>query len=327
MTSGYTPLADAISIWDRLKKSGLAPSSYDSDFVVAFAYKLQLRADRKIESELRRLNPSIVDVLAAFVACCEPFDGMAQDVWKMFVEADARFSDENLQIAFDFSKRQPNGFKFDLQHFKAFHEEFVRFQELVAKYPLTQNFLWGLAQLVTRLTRSEDQYPPSRDAELWGAAYDRGEWVTPIPSIPATGDAQADLCLREARNVVAAVVELLVSNGVAPHEGSFRYRERTGLELDDRPPDDPLLSAVRADSDRWTRSMIVQLDQLALWFTGAGPDPEAAATIGQIKAYLQSHHYYEDRENLTRMLEEFLKSPAVEVQAPTLWPLDSITDR
>src|SRR5579859_4707708 len=95
-------LTNAISIWERIKRSGLAPNSYDKDFVAAFSQALRLQPGKRIETELRRRDPSVSDVLAAFISCCEPFDNMAQDVWNMFVQADARFSDENLQIAFDF---------------------------------------------------------------------------------------------------------------------------------------------------------------------------------------------------------------------------------
>ena len=299
------PLMNAISIWDRVKQSGLAPTTYDSDFSTAFSRALRLRADKSIESELRRLDPAVSDVLAAFVSCCEPFDGMAQDVWNMFVYADARFSDENLQIAFDFSKKQPNGFKFNLEHFRAFHNELVRFRELVAKHPLTQNFLWGLE----RCTRSEDPGTTSADVRHWAEAYDRGEWITPVPAVSTTGDARTDLCLREVRNVVVAVVEQLVSNGVRPHEGVYGLQDRTGAQLDARPSDDPLLSAIRADHDRWTGTMVNRLDQLAARIVASGRDEQALAMVRSAEEYLGKHRHIVEQDAIADILREFLNLP------------------
>ena len=112
------PLSDAVSIWDRLEETGLAPLSYDKEFVESFARNLKLRPGPNIRDELGRLNPSVNDVLAAFVACCQPFDSMSQDIWNMFVAADAKFSEQNLQISFDFDKTKPDAIKFDLNHSK-----------------------------------------------------------------------------------------------------------------------------------------------------------------------------------------------------------------
>ena len=113
-------LSDAVSIWDRLEAAGLAPISYDKEFVETFAHNLKLRNRPNIREELVRINPSVNDVLSAFVACCQPFDSMSQDIWSMFIAADAKFSEQNLQIAFDFDKAKPDAIKFDLNHFKAF---------------------------------------------------------------------------------------------------------------------------------------------------------------------------------------------------------------
>jgi hypothetical protein len=143
-------LYDAVSVWDRLEETGLAPSSYDKEFVESFALNLKLRPGSNIRKELFRLNPSINEVLSAFVACCQPFDSMSQDIWNMFIAADAKFSEQNLQIAFDFDKTKPDAVKFDLNHFKAFHEEYLWLRQKFSQPTLTGAWFQGLWQLFSK---------------------------------------------------------------------------------------------------------------------------------------------------------------------------------
>jgi hypothetical protein len=263
-------LTDAVSMWDRLEASGLAPASYDKDFAEHFACKLKLQPGRSIRDELHRLNPSVNDVLAAFVGACQAFDSMAQDVWKMFVEADARFADQNLQIAFDFGAKQPDAIKFDLSHFKAFHEGYGRLKRAVATYPLTRDFLWGLE----RHLRSPSRDAASREAAAWVADYDRRRWPSAPPPIPPTGDARSDACLKEARDILVAVVSLLVANGARPGEGPTAFRERMHMSsrIDERDLDPVLREALGADHDLWVRSFVLSLDQTAARLASGGTD-------------------------------------------------------
>ena len=315
-------LTDASGIWNRIRKSGLAPTTYDKAFAEAFSRALGLRTSKGIAGELRRLRPTVNAVLTAFISCCEPFDGMAQDVWTMFVRADARFSDDNLRIAFDFSKQQPSGIKFDLEHFKAFHEELVRFKQLVRSYSLTPDFLWGLAEV----RHIGDRGPASPNAERWAAAYEQGRWITPIPQVPSTSNPRGDLCLRETRSVVATVVELLASSGVRPHEGPHGYRQRTGTRLDETTEDDSLFQAARADHDRWTRSMVIGLDALRMAVSRG--DEDALATIGELERHLKNHRHSVEEETLGSRLQEFLNLPLWKFrhQLFGLWTASQIAD-
>jgi hypothetical protein len=44
-------LSDAVSIWDRLQETGLAPLSYDKEFAESFARNLKLRPGPSIREK------------------------------------------------------------------------------------------------------------------------------------------------------------------------------------------------------------------------------------------------------------------------------------
>jgi len=311
---------DAVSIWTMLLNSGLEPRTYDKDLVDGLCEALNLNPRRDVASELRRANPTVVEFLGAFLSCCKAFDEMAQGVWDMFVNADARFSSDNLQIAFDFSKDKLDGLKFNLDHFRAFMEEYRRFRESVLKVPFNNDFLWGLRNITT----SKDRNPVSRTVAEWANDYDEGRWPSHIPQLPVIGDAGVDLVLRQARQVVSAFVSRLTASGVQPRDSQSSYEGRMAKPA---PVDGDLLVAIGANHDRWPKTVLVELDQLAHRLTTDKSDVAILEKIGQMEKHLRHHLAYADEEALRKNLEEFLNLPLWKArdQLFGLWTCAQIT--
>jgi len=295
------PEKDVAALWAKIEASGLAPDSYDKEFVGVFVAKLGLRLKRSVKAELRRVQPSMVDFLSAFLTASQPFDQMAQDVWRMFITADARFGEENLQIAFDF-KDQPEGLTFDLEHFKAFVEEYRRFRDLLPRIPSDQHVFWKARDFVAVKDRSVHLTPSAPVAD-WATAYDGGTWL-PVPQLPPTGQSHHDLVLERARAVIVLVVERLAASGRLPGERPDLYEERTGIS-----PEDDLMILFRIDHDRWARTFLVELDQLADRLVRDPNDAAAHNAINGLGQHLQQHIRYESEETLGRQLEAFLNLP------------------
>jgi hypothetical protein len=323
-------LSDAVSIWDRLEETGLAPLSYDKEFVESFARNLKLRPGTNIREELVRTNPSVNDVLLAFIACCQPFDSMSQDIWNMFVAADAKFNEQNLQISFDFDKKKPDAIKFDLNHFKAFHEEYLWLRQRFSQPALTGAWFRGLWQAFSKWASR-----PVYQGEAWSDDAKNGWRPTTQETglslyrrVPTTGDPESDSCLRRVREALETAVGRLSSYGIRPAEGPWAFSRRRGGELEEPIPDEFTRTVAALDHDRLIMVMVTGLDYLALQLSSTDAQPEARSTVERLRDHLRLGMTEEEREEAVRHLDEFLNLPLWKSrdQLFGLWTASQIAD-
>ena len=85
--------------------------------------KKELGFDRncKIREELISHNTTPEELLSTLIKLLKPFSAMMSDLLKMFEEAGAQFTDNNIQMNFDFEDAKEN-FGLDLEHFRIYNE-------------------------------------------------------------------------------------------------------------------------------------------------------------------------------------------------------------
>ena len=109
-----------VELWKILSKvADFRSNEYDKSLLHSVIHNLNLEEDIPIIPQIKKYQISIEELLATFIKALEPFSKMMSDLLKMFQNASAFRTDNNLRIEFDFEKSKDK-FKFDLEAFKDF---------------------------------------------------------------------------------------------------------------------------------------------------------------------------------------------------------------
>jgi hypothetical protein len=110
---GAKTLTDASALWQELRKSGVSIQTksgrdgYDAALVAEIKCALFPGSSRSLERELKEVGTTTEAFLEVFFRAIQPFSMMLADILAMFEEANAKRSDNNLKISFQFDKASP----------------------------------------------------------------------------------------------------------------------------------------------------------------------------------------------------------------------------
>jgi hypothetical protein len=255
-------LQTASEVWKFLRaQGGIDLAHYDEGLVAEMRRKLNLQSG-DFETELQAKLVSVEDFLAAFFQAAQPYSVMMADLLGMFEKANARETNKNLAVRFDFGKGMRD-LQFDLRHFRAWIETWRTIEQSFLVNVWNSNTIWLLSGIVREID------VPIKDPKMrsWLKAYERGFWPTSIPSQPMTGLSDLDDRLGRVWTVWTNVVAESGNYGRSRDELKRRWLEdrshnfKAGQhpaanEGGDRPKERwplPLLGWI--DSDNWAGSL------------------------------------------------------------------------
>ena len=92
-----------VDLWKSLSKvADFKSNEYDKALLHSVIHNLNLEEDIPIIPQIKKYQISIEELLATFIKALEPFSKMMSDLLKMFQNASAFRTDNNLLIEFDF---------------------------------------------------------------------------------------------------------------------------------------------------------------------------------------------------------------------------------
>ena len=115
-------LNSTVELWENIcKTADFKSKEYDKELLADKKKELGFDRNCKIREELISHNTTPEELLSTLIKLLKPFSAMMSDLLKMFEEAGAQFTDNNIQINFDFEDAKEN-FGLDLEHFRIYNE-------------------------------------------------------------------------------------------------------------------------------------------------------------------------------------------------------------
>lgn len=268
-------LENGLQIWEALSRSGLEAvrksclPGYDVELVRELKKKLYPNATHSLDWELRNASPTAETFLDVFFSSLKPFSQMLRDVLRMFEEAGARRSDENLRIAFNFNKASKE-LALTLHEFREVEAFFRRITKPVVERLWDSNTLSLLTDDVLQVLKSfglsSSTYNTSqvrdRHVHQWIRENGRPNWL-PFPGFPKSGDEELDKRIGMAEGLIHYMIEEILKLGKTYREFESRLLEmnsddRKRVKGDERADinDDekPRRSFIHAAHDFWPNS-------------------------------------------------------------------------
>lgn len=125
MNTQIEKLNDTIDLWNKVSSIADFNSKtnpYDEALLDEIKKELGFDAGCNISDELAVRKTSPEQLLAVLLKVMKPFSIMLKDLYEMFKEAGAQYSEKNIQIKFDFEDAKEN-FGLDLENFRQYIEK------------------------------------------------------------------------------------------------------------------------------------------------------------------------------------------------------------
>ena len=215
MKKAVEHINSTLELWDHFSKiADLKSKEYDKELLADL--KKELGFDKKciVRDELSSHNTTPEELLAVLIKLLKPFSVMMSDLLKMFEEAGAQFTDDNIQIKFDFENAKKN-FGLDLDHFRIYNEKVKNVicyeLQLESSYPL-EDFLGPIEKLLRFIGYNFDDNRRQIPDEIgqWLEEYYNIEinWPSHFPLPPQSGIEKIDSLIEEIWQVPRTVCEV-----------------------------------------------------------------------------------------------------------------------
>lgn len=297
--------------WDLWKflldYAGLDPDGYDQELVLDLKLRLRLPLDEGVELAdlLKKNRVSTEDFLTAFFKSIEPYVGMYRDVLLFFQKEGIKFSDNMVQIKFDFGKISDE-LEINLEHFKRIMRILTEITADLLVYPKDQRFVWGITNILWKYS----QNPPEDDhAKRWDEEYERGYFSLPLPELPPVGDEEIDATLGLAWNIwVDVITEIMRYTSETCRQKrwwSFYEEETRGETVTGEKGRgwDPKTLLI-LDSDYWPNRTLRGLFNLTeAIITGKIHQDELRQTIEELKKHLSVVQRVVSKKTVSQLLE------------------------
>ena len=208
-------LNSTVELWENIcKTADFKSKEYDKELLADIKKELGFDRNCKICEELISHNTTPEELLSTLLKLLKPFSAMMSDLLKMFEEAGAQFTDNNIQINFDFEDAKEN-FGLDLEHFRIYNEtvkKVVCYElQLESSYPMRDFFepLYGLLCFLG-INYHDNRLPISDEIGQWLEEYNNKEinWPSYFPSPPQSGIERIDRLIAEIWQIPRVACEL-----------------------------------------------------------------------------------------------------------------------
>lgn len=183
-----------VELWKILSKvADFRSNEYDKSLLHSVIHNLNLEEDIPIIPQIKKYQISIEELLATFIKALEPFSKMMSDLLKMFQNASAFRTDNNLRIEFDFEKSKDK-FKFDLEAFKDFtlkSKDVLNYYSYVLKggpYAIFD----AISLLSSSISTKNKVVDNSPEVKKWLKEYENDKWPIFIPKKPIVSIKEID---------------------------------------------------------------------------------------------------------------------------------------
>ena len=298
------PLTTSIGVWNALVASGVQetrPKSrldgYDQELVRELNDRLFPGSPDKFSANLRRRPPTVEAFFDAFFPALKPFSMMMREMLRMFEQAGARRSDNNIQIVFNFDAAlSPE--VMELRHFREQVEVLRRISRRILSRYWTVQTLFQLAEDISRLIPQVGRLAlTTASVRAWVEANGHPQWLE-FPGFPRVGDARIDDWLQQAEGLIAAALAVIRSAGPTYDDLGRALESRARLSRDSLAVDteDEVLRAreevaedafLQSARDYWPNHFARQVCHVVEKIVGAAPGVREGLITGAAQAFEQ----------------------------------------
>lgn len=262
---------DASGLWQELCKSGLSPKTksgrdgYDVALAAELRESLFPGSARSLERELKDAATTTEAFLEAFFRAVQPFSMLLADILAMFEEANAKRSDNDLKIAFQFDKASP-ALAMALDAFRETTETLRRITRPVLRREWNSNLLWMLLSAAEECLNEfglkrpdifgrydeETAIITGSPADQWCRRNGRRSWLT-FPGFSRVSNRELAAVVTQCESLLHAIVDACKEAGPTYDDLSRSFARE--WDTADLPEDERMRSAFRhASHDVWGNS-------------------------------------------------------------------------
>jgi hypothetical protein len=319
ITTVAQPIQESWEIWNHLTKNGLDTIYYDNEFLNGnssfngLSHYLGFKVDKNtITDRLRKNKVSAERFIGAFFKVLQPYAQMMNDLCIFFSTYKVKSTNESIKIVFDFDNVKEQ-LDFNLANFRSVLTNYTKIKKKVTFYNVPN--VWALHSFFEQSRHVDKSQIKNNKAVDWLSAYDKGKMLKPELTIPITGYSGLDVQLQRVLDLWSDYVN--ACRDITENTREF-YGKLSQLENDSEVSEnnDQLigedidlnvtwnLTNLRAESDRWTATMIellfVQIESLQKL-----PKKDRDESAGRLETDLQS--YFDGLPKSEKEMEDVVK--------------------
>ena len=204
MKTSITTIGSSIDLWNQFcRTADFKSNEYDKQLLVEIKKRLGLDEKSNIRFEIKARNITPQQLLSAILTSLKPFSLMTNDLLKMFEVANAKYTNNNIQIKFDFEDAKAN-FGLDLENFRVCQESIEKTVDYELQFELCspfKDFVHPLERILDsnkNMVSNHDKRIPDEIAQ-WLDKYktDNENWPDFIPLPPKSGIKRIDSLVAE----------------------------------------------------------------------------------------------------------------------------------
>ena len=295
MNTQIENLKDTIDLWKKVSSIADFNSKtnpYDEALLDEIKKELGFDAGCNISAELAVRKTSPEQLLAVLLKVMKPFSSMLNDLYKMFEDAGAQYSDNNIQIKFDFEDAKEN-FDLNLDNFRDYVdkvEKVINFEFNLESYDPWE-WVKHLEAIRGEKLQSNDISTPE-DIQKWLNDYENNRnanWKVFTPKTPQSGVEEIDELIKQIWELPKEAIDLY-------RDCYKKELERNGSVLEKSANYSNLFYG--AENDLWIKCIVENILEL----------------VSKVKI-LQNNNDSSGIENIVNKLKIFINSlPILKIQ-------------
>ena len=235
-----TELGSALELWDCFRKTAdFKSNEYDKQLLIEIKKGLGFDDKSNIRTEIQTNGTTPQQLLAVLLKSLKPFSLMMSDLLKMFEDAGAQYTDNNIQIQFNFEDATTN-FDLNLEHFRVYHEELVKTVDYELQLELSNpwdDFVYPLGNMVDPKAKYKNfSFGAIPDAiAQWLEKYrnENDKWPDSIPQPPKCGIERIDNLIADIWLIPKAACDLY-NKCYQSDLGRWKSLDKKGTEFESR---------------------------------------------------------------------------------------------
>lgn len=254
-------IKDTIELWIKFEQAAdFKNNDYDKAMLTEIKKELGFRQECDICKQLAIEKTTSEQLLGVLLKLMQPFSIMMNNLLSMFEAAGAQYTDNNLQIQFDFEKAEDR-FNLDLNHFRMYYE--VVQKTIQPELCLETSNPWvAFVSPVERILGDDDPFqcyhtPLPADIDEWLQKYEdtRQNWPDFSPAPPQSGVKRID-------EIIAKIWQLPKS-AIRLYRACYCSNQRR-YECLKRKAETGNVAFYHAEVDCWVRQFVVSICYLTI---------------------------------------------------------------
>ncbi len=215
MENSIIKLNSTLELWNHFSKTAdFKSNEYDKQLLIDIKKGLGFDEKSNIQAAIKTNKTTPQQLLAVLLKSLKPFSLMMSDLLKMFEEANAQYSNSNIQIKFDFDDAKTH-LDLDLEHFRVYQKTLIKMVNYELQLELSNpwdDFVYPLEKIIAMDNNniSLGYGPIPNEIKQWMEKYrnEKENWPDSLPLPPKCGIERLDDLIEDIWQIPKAACDL-----------------------------------------------------------------------------------------------------------------------